>query len=346
MLRPIREEFRLPALAAAVVLHDRLVSLGASGVRRVSSSHEVTPADKFHIGSITKSMTATLAAWLVEQGKIRWDSTLAEVFPDRARDFHPDYRRVTLQQLLAHRGGVPASLEENGLWDRLWTLATPPRRQRLYLLEQVARRPPAAPPGSNFLYSNAGYAIAGAMLEQVTDTPWEDLMRKLLFEPLGMSTAGFGAPATPATLDQPWGHVPTDGSYHPVPPGPRADNPPALAPAGAVHGSLPDLARYMRFHLGGARGRENRLQRVSFARLHAPIEDQPHALGWLVVRRDWAGGRALTHAGSNTTFYAVIWLAPERDFAVLVATNAGGQDAEQACDRAAWALIQRWLRPH
>ena len=65
-------------------------------------------------------------------------------------------------------------------------------------------------------------------------------------------------------------------------------------------------------------------------------------MGWVVVDRDWAGGAALTHAGSNTMWFAVTWVAPQRDFAVLVACNQGGDVAAQACDDAAWALIQRF----
>lgn len=343
VLEPIRQKAGLPSLAAAVVMQDRCVALGATGLRKAGGRNHVTPEDKYHLGSLTKSMTATLAGSLVTQGRIRWETTLAEVFPDLAPRFDPAYRGVTLLQLLAHRGGVAASLEEGGLWARLWDRAEPPRAQRRYLLEQVLSHPPAVPPGSRFLYSNAGYAIAGAMLEQVTDTPWETLMRRELFEPLEMASAGFGPPASPGREDQPWGHVPEGDTFRPVPPGPRADNPPAIAPAGAVHSSLPDLVRYVAFHLRGARGGEPLLPRHVFERLHRPVGDDTHALGWIVVHRDWAGGNALTHSGSNTTFFAVIWMAPARDFGLVVACNAGGPRAEQACDRAAWELIRRYL---
>lgn len=342
-LEPVRVRFELPALAAAVVRDDRLVALGACGVRRWATDARVTPSDKFHIGSLTKSMTATLAARLVEQGKIRWDSTLGEVFPERAARFDPAYRQVTLEQLLAHQGGVPASLQADGLWASLWERREPPREQRLYLLDRLTSRPPEVPPGTKHLYSNGGYALAGAMLERVTDQAWEELIRRELFDPLEMSSAGFGAPATPGQMDQPWGHLFRKRGYQPIPPGPRADNPPAIAPAGAVHCSLPDLARYARFHLRGARGRESWLTPRSFEKLHTPVGASDYAMGWIVVRREWAADRALTHAGSNTMFFAVVWLAPARDFAVVVATNAGGSAAEQACDRAAWLLIQQWL---
>ena len=125
-------------------------------------------------------------------------------------------------------------------------------------------------------------------------------------------------------------------------PGPTADNPPAIAPAGTVHATLGDWGRFVSLHLRGARGEEGEfLPPKAFRRLHTPPEGQTYALGWDTGRRPWAGGRVLTHAGSNTMWYCVTWLAPEKDFAVLVATNRG--NAAAACDEAASALIRRHL---
>src|SRR5690606_14906599 len=95
-------------------------------------------------------------------------------------------------------------------------------------------RKPEATPGTEKIYSNQGYAIAGVMLEKASGQTWEGLMQTMLFDPLGMTSAGFGAPATPGKVDQPWGHEPGLFGQKPVPPGPRADNPLAIAPAGAV----------------------------------------------------------------------------------------------------------------
>lgn len=342
-LEPLRAKFELPALAAAVVQQNRIVGLGAVGVRKAGTSEAVTTEDRFHIGSCTKSMTAVLAAMFVERGRLKWETTLGEVFPERAEQMDPAFRSVTLEQLLSHRSGAPTSLDADGLWGRIWAHGGAPPEQRLFLLDGVTRRPPAATPGTKYIYSNAGYAMAGAMIERVAGKPWEDVIRQMLFAPLGMDTAGFGAPATPGKVDQPWGHTAGPLSLKPVPPGPRADNPPAIAPAGTVHCAIGDLAKYAAFHLRGARGTEKLLLAETFKKLHTPVAGQDYALGWLVVPRDWAGGLALTHTGSNTMFFAVIWLAPAKDFGVVVATNLGGRRAEQGCDKTAWTLIQDYL---
>ena len=68
-------------------------------------------------------------------------------------------------------------------------------------------------------------------------------------------------------------------------------------------------------------------------------------MGWIVAERDWGSGTVLNHAGSNTMWYAVTWIAPKKDFAVLVACNQGGDEAEKACDEASSLLIQEFLLP-
>jgi CubicO group peptidase (beta-lactamase class C family) len=176
----------------------------------------------------------------------------------------------------------------------------------------------------------------------VTGKSWEDLMRDELFTPLGMTTAGFGPPGTAAAVDQPWGHHVVGATWMPIRPGPDADNPAVIGPAGTVHCSLADWAKYAAFHLRGARGKEPRLPAEVFRKLHTPLPgDNPdYAFGWIVTDRDWAGGAALTHAGSNTMWFAMIWLAPKRDLAYLAATNVGNDMAFAACDAAIGKLIE------
>jgi CubicO group peptidase (beta-lactamase class C family) len=153
-----------------------------------------------------------------------------------------------------------------------------------------------------------------------------------------MDSAGFGPPGTPEKVDQPWGHLHKLSVTIPI----QSDNPPAITPAGRVHCSLDDLARFVMFHL--LRNATNGLLKPeTLARLHAPTEGGDYACGWVVLQRGWAGGTTLMHNGSNTMWYIVMWLAPEKDFAVIAATNIAGTDAEQGCDEAASAMIFKWL---
>src|SRR4029079_14124324 len=88
----------------------------------------------------------------------------------------------------------------------------------------------------------------GAMLEHATQTPYEELVQKRRFTPLGLKSGGFGAPGTPRRIDEPRGHDLKAGKLEPIDPGPAADNPPAISPAGRAHLSIADFARYAAWH--------------------------------------------------------------------------------------------------
>ena len=85
------------------------------------------------------------------------------------------------------------------------------------------------------------------------------------------------------------------------------------------------------------------LKPATLTRLHTPPPGSDYACGWGVVKRRWAGGNALTHAGSNTMWFVVLWLAPAKNFSVIVGTNIAGPNAEKACDEVASAMIGHWL---
>ncbi len=337
VLETLRAEHNLPALAVIVLQDGQVRDRAAVGVRKFGDPTPVTTNDVFHIGSCTKSMTATLAAMLIEEGKLQWNTTIANVFPDLKGRMDPQYETVTVEELLQHRGGVPHT-PPPAAWKRAWKKKGTPVAQRLEFVTAVLSQPPQAAPGTRMIYSNQGYAIVGAMLERLTGKPWETLITERLFTPLKMCSAGFGPPGTPGQLDEPWGHTRTGGKITPV----QSDNPPAIAPGGGVHCTLDDLARFVQTHLQGEKT-GGLLRPETFRKLHTPPEGSDYACGWVVVRRGWAGGKALTHNGSNTMWYVVMWLAPEKDFAVIAATNIAGPDAEKGCDEAASAMIKKWL---
>ena len=337
-LERLRVERQLPALAAAAYDEGGLVAIGATGRRRARSNDVVTLDDRWQLGSCTKSMTAAVVAMLVEEKRLRWETTIAEVFPELAPEMPHAWCEVTLEQLLHHRGGAPHEPPDD-LWKTACARLGTPTEQRLAFVRGILARPPEKPPGTHFLYSDAGYAIVGAMMERATGQPWEDLLRTRLFEPLGLKSAGFGEPAGAGAGSEPWGHKGTSPPYQPVPPGPLADNPPAIAPAAAVHMSIADFARYAAWHVEGERGWGTLLEPESFAKLHTPPEEQRYAMGWALVRRKWAAGNALMHNGENTMFYAVMWLGPSQDTCFVAACNCDGPGAEEACNDAIAMLI-------
>ncbi|MDO1557938.1 serine hydrolase [Brevundimonas sp. 2R-24] len=260
------------------------------GVRRAGTEDYAQPGDLWHIGSITKSMTATLIARLVDQGVIAWSDTVGGILGGEAAS--GPYAEATFLHLLSHRSGLPANLPIA----RLPAYATPSgdvvADRARYVAEGLAL-PPVGPMRETFLYSNQGYVTAGAMIERRTGQSWEQLMREHLFAPLGLTSAGFGAP----TGDQPWGHRAGLAGLSPVDPSrPFADNPEPLGPAGRVHMNLHDLTAY----LGAHRDRSAYLKPETWDVLHTPPFGGEYALGW-VVRPE-----GLWHNGSNTVWYAEV----------------------------------------
>ena len=194
ILKPIRQKSGVPAMAAAVVTSAGIQFVGAVGVRKRGTEIPVTLTDQWHLGSDTKAMTAALIARLVERGLLKWDTTLAEVFPELAAPMHPDFKTVTLLHLLSHRAGLPANLnlaQYSG--DDVMAL-------RLRAVREELAKSPAHAPGSHDEYSNLGYIIAGAVVEKITGQTWEQALSTEVFEPLQMKTAGFGGTGTPGRL--------------------------------------------------------------------------------------------------------------------------------------------------
>lgn len=328
---------KLPSMAAVVIVDGKVAGAGAAGVRKLGDPTPVTIYDKYHIGSLTKAFTATLAAQMVEEGNIKWDTTLGQVLGDLHP--HEGYEEATLKQLLSNCGGLPNKIKPDIWKDVAWGSQGEPLERREQFAGAMLALPPPYPPGTKNEYSNTGFTIAGMMLERTAGLSWENLIRRQIFIPLKMSSAGFYGPAKdPLKPDQPWGHT---HAGKPVPPGPGADNPPSIGPAGVIHCSVPDLTRWAMMHMKRDLGPVLK-QSESYTELHTPVLDD-YAMGWIVVDRPWAHGKALTHSGSNTMYYAVVWIAPERNFAVVAATNIGLEVATAPVDEFVGKMIQRYL---
>lgn len=331
LLKPIRQKFNLPAMAAAAVTSDGLKFVGAVGVRKRGTEIPVALDDLWHLGSDGKIMTSTLIARLVERGQLRWDTTLAEVFPELAPQMHADFRTVTLLQLLSHHAGLPANLNLSK-----YSGGDAPQLRLRAVKEELAK-PPESARGGKFLYSNLGYIIAAAVVEKITGKAWENVITEEVFNPLQMHSAGFGGTGTPGQIDQPWPHTqdgaPTGKN------GPTMDNPPVMGSAGRIHCTIQDWAKFVQDQLRGACGEPALLRPESYQTLQTQPFGGDYALGWIVADRGWGGGKVLNHGGDNTMNCANVWVAPKKNFEILVCVNQSGDKAFQATDAAVGALI-------
>lgn len=315
----------LPALGAAVVTSNGLESIGAAGVRSWGSFVPVTADDQWHIGSCTKAMTATLVARLIDRGVLRWDTTIGSVL---GASVDPAWKDVSVLWLLCHRSGAPLNFSED-LWEEMVARGGTPREQRRFFVQTSLASPPPTTPNTQTRYSNSGYLVAGVLLETLTDVAWEDLMRREVFEPLGMRHTGFGSPGTPGQLDQPLGHVRGSAGWEPVPFGPGSDNPAASGPAGTIHTTLSDWARFVAAHLRGERGEASYLTAATWHRLHtADADDWGFAPGWELEKQEGTERPVLHHLGSNGFWLVEATLDLDRDVAVLLVTNVSDDAVE------------------
>lgn len=318
-----------PGLAAGIVTREGLGWSGVRGVRRAGTDEAATLDDRWHLGSNTKAMTAAVFGRLVQQGRARRDMPVAEAFPLMSVD--PAWAAITLDDLMRHRAG----LLDAPLVNRDWLMAAhadqrPLPEQRAEFAARALGAPPPGPVG-DFAYGNGNYIVLGAAIEAMTGQPWETVMADQLFTPLGLTSAGFGAPRGEA----PWGHR---GGVA-VDPSGFADNPRALGPAGTAHMSMADYARFIAAMIGG---RPDWISEATRTHLLTPAGGAPpaYAAGWGVGSAPWAGvdgpGPTISHSGSNTMWFANVLAAPERGLGFIALSNDG-----VAGQRACTALIRR-----
>jgi len=359
VLKPYLTKYDLPAIAAAVVKDGKIISAGAIGTRRAGVKIPVTINDRFHLGSDTKAMTALLAAMLVEEGKLRWNTTPAEVFPELADKMDAGFRRITLEQLLSHTSGVPSdnedigkifvdSVTQNGNLDDL----------RYWMIQQWSTRPLAFEPGTKFAYSNMGYTIVGAIIERTAGKTWDELITQRIFTPLKLRTAGLGQQSSLGRIDAPLGHAIVDGKVKAMLAGPNGDSPPTVGPAGIVHMSVLDFAYWAGWNAGEGKRKPNLVKPETMRKLHTPVISMPerksaapgtpaggkYALGWGELTVDWAPYPLLYHGGSNDMNLAHIWIDTKRDFAMVITTNISGQKANEALYKLARELYTKSMK--
>jgi CubicO group peptidase (beta-lactamase class C family) len=332
LVADLREKKELVGLAAMVVVDGKVVASAVDGERKKDSGVQLEIGDSWHICGITTSITATMIARLIESGQLEWSTSIGECFPDAP--IHEDWKSVTFQELLTHTSGAPPVFsrdvaEQHPALGPECTLA-----RRDAVLKVLANKPDY-PPGEKFAYSNVGYTIAAAMVEIKTSDTWEDLVKREVFEPLALTSAGFGPPKSPdETLPQPRGHQPYLGAKIMV--SDETDNTPIMGPAGSVHMTLADLTTYGTEHLRGHLGNGTLLSAETYQRLHAPRLNH-YAYGWGVKERGAKTPHAIYwHNGANTLWYALVAYIPEKNMVVAVTSNDGDFSSAEA---AAWEIV-------
>ena len=319
LLVEFRDRFKAPAVGVAVVTRSGSLEVDVVGSRQRGSTDPATIDDQWHIGSCAKAMTAVLYARLVEQGTAEWGIPIGSLFPDLGNAIDAGWEEATVDEVLLCRSGMDANLSRAKMLTA-WEDTSPMSEQRTRAVVSALSGAPRS--RGSFRYSNLGYIVIGAAIDRLAGKPFEDALRTEVFGPLGITSAGFGAPPDI------WGHRPklqigglTLGRGTPAEPGDqRSDNPAVMTPAGRLHLTLADWARFQGVFLnqGGDLLEPGNLEHLLAL---PPGKGSGMAMGWApAVGLD---GPSFGMQGSNTLWAATALIDSDFERTVMVVANDG-----------------------
>lgn len=331
------EEWRLPGLAIAVVHDDKVILAKGYGVREAGKPEAVDADTVFAIGSTSKAFTSAAIGTLVDAGKIAWDTPVVKVWPDFRLSDDWVTKEIRVSDLLANRSGL--SLLSEGLWYGTGY-------DRAEVIRRLAKVPFDEGFRYQFQYRNVMFLVAGELIPHVDGRSWDDYLKEVIFQPLGMSRTyasevAMGGEANVENMARP--HIigydgkPLSFPYR------KMHN---IAPAGSIFSSVRDLSQWLRMHLGrGSVDGKTVLKPGTVAMLHrsqtplattgpageplpTPVELPSYALGW--VTESYRGLRVVWHNGGIDGMSAWVGMVPEKNVGVAILSNLDECDLRRA----------------
>jgi len=318
-----RKEANLPAVNVLSLKDGTILESSSVGTYHVNSATAVTGSEHWHIGSMTKSMTALLVARLVDAGLTSWESTLRDVFPDMA--MLPHYETATFKSLLSHTAGIPE--DEPETWEDWIGDERSVETLRLEVTTMALSYDESDSVVGEGTYSNINYVIVAAMCEKITGSSFETLMQNYVFDPLNMTETRLSIAEQATSI---WGHLPNGSSWKPMDPTLHGEPTLALlAPAGSrTYTTNTDMAKYLQTMLDLTRNQSDFLTETSTLALFTPVAtvfDIPMALGWMAQEDHFF------HNGSNGHWQSSMMIFPNANQAYYIVTNAPvGEDQAEA----------------
>ena len=320
-------DWKVPGAAVSIVSGGSVVYIKGFGVRDIRTKQPVTPDTLFQIGSCTKAFTSALIAMLVDQGKMQWDGKVNGYIPFFHLDDPLADENVKVRDLLTHRTGLPGA-------DLMWYGSDASREE---LLHRIAYLKPVAGFRTEFIYQNMMFLAAGQSAAEAAGTTWDELIRKRIFEPLGMTSSVTSIADAQKSDNRATPHDQNpDGSPRPL----TWHNLDNIAPAGAVISNARDMAKWVSFQLGDGMFDGKRLiSQKNMREMHSPqmvvpldldpittVAPQPaqesYGFGWFI--EEYRGHHLVLHPGNIDGFAAEVVLIPEIHAGYFVEVNSSG----------------------
>ncbi|GAA3408008.1 serine hydrolase [Paenibacillus hodogayensis] len=331
----LMEKYRIPGIAVAVARHGQIEFERGFGVRDEAGS-AVTPDTVFGIASITKSFTCMAILQLQEAGKLKVTDPVVKYLPEFRTPNPQHTEQVAIHHLMTHTAGLPplptvakgmVSFMNKGLPDSGGEHAPGFIHSLEHLLERIGQLDYEllGPPGTEFSYSNDGFALLGGIAGRVSAKPFADLIEETIAKPAGMMRTVFDR------IRLPEGTHTTDlfirNGQGGIQASPHWEGAPAVLGSGFLWSTLSDLMRYMElFRTGGTVGGERILSEQSVREMlhpHAALGiGNGYGYGMMVLPN--AGGIGVTligHNGGQRGISSRMSLIPEKGLTGVVLTN-------------------------
>jgi len=324
---------KVPGAAIAIVKDKEIIFSKGFGFRDVDGKLPMTADTLMAIGSSTKAFTAFTLGTLVDQGRVEWDKPVRNYIPwFRLYDAQAG-ERLTPRDLVTHRSGLPRH-------DLVWYNNRTATREDL--VRRLAYLPPTADLREKWQYNNMMFLTAGYLVETLTGKSWEDSVRTLVLDPLGMSRSNFSVAESQKDKDFALPYDERDGKVVKIP----FRDISLVGPAGSINSTANEMSRWVTVHInGGKYGDKQVIGANTLADLHTPymttggVSTRPditapdYALGWMVD--NYRGHGRVHHGGNIDGFSAMVSLLPNDGLGFVVLTNKNGTGLSELLIRTA-----------
>jgi CubicO group peptidase (beta-lactamase class C family) len=304
-----------------IIVNGKVIYGKGHGLRDRDRRLPATPHTLFAIGSASKAFTVFALGTLVDRGTIDWDSPVVNYLPWFRMDDPEVTRRLSVRDLVTHRSGLPRH-------DLVWY------NNRTITREELVRRLRYLPPNKDlretFQYNNLMFVTAGYLVGELMATSWENAIRTLVLQPLGMAGTKFSVAESQRSSDY---SLPYEVRHDTIRQLPFRDIT-LVGPAGSINSSIDDMLKWVRMQLSdGTVNGTQVIQPATLRDMHSPhmaigpsdqkeFGAQDYGMGWFLT--SYRGHYRVSHGGNIDGFSALVTLYPQDGVGIVVLTNQNG----------------------